>query len=140
MKNSTGWQKLWEGTKGLRQKVWTLTKISNPNIRYLVAILWFVGIYAIFGRIWAIKCSFWSKTVFLGQKVPYYMVHIAFHTELNLQICNYAQKQQIFFAKIANNRLTKILWPFLRSPKGCHPGVWDHVSSFFSLGHKLRKW
>ena len=30
--------KLCEGTKGLRQKVWTRTKISNPNIRYFIKI------------------------------------------------------------------------------------------------------
>ena len=34
-----GWQKLREATKGLRQKVWTRTKILSPNIRYFVAIL-----------------------------------------------------------------------------------------------------
>ena len=52
---------------------------------------------------------FWVK-VFLGQEVHYNMVHIAYHTELNLQICNYAQKQRIcrFVAKLANTRLTKI--------------------------------
>ena len=33
--------------------------------------------------------------MFLGQKVPYYMVHIAYYAELNLQICNYAQKRII---------------------------------------------
>ena len=30
----TGWQKLREGAKGIRQKVWTLTAILSPNIRY----------------------------------------------------------------------------------------------------------
>ena len=39
-----GWQKLCEGTKGLRRKVWTRTKIFSPNIRYVVAILRFVKI------------------------------------------------------------------------------------------------
>ena len=29
------------------------------------------------------------------QEVHYYMVYIAYFTELNLQICNYAQKQRI---------------------------------------------
>ena len=35
----TGWQKLCEGMKGLRRKVWTRTKILSPNIRYIIAIL-----------------------------------------------------------------------------------------------------
>ena len=30
----TGWQKLREGAKGVRRKVWTRTKILTPNIRY----------------------------------------------------------------------------------------------------------
>ena len=32
-----GWQKLCGGTGGLRQKVWTRTKILSPNIRHFVA-------------------------------------------------------------------------------------------------------
>ena len=35
-----------------------------------------------------------SKTVFLGQEMHYYMVCIAYYTELNLQICNNMQKQR----------------------------------------------
>ena len=38
------WQKLCEGTKGLRRKVLIWTKILSPNIRYSVAILRFVAI------------------------------------------------------------------------------------------------
>ena len=33
--------------------------------------------------------------MFLGQEVHYYLVYIAYFTELNLQICDYAQKQRI---------------------------------------------
>ena len=33
--------------------------------------------------------------MFLGQEVHYYMVYIAYYTELILQICNYAQKRRI---------------------------------------------
>ena len=33
--------------------------------------------------------------IFLGQEVYYYMVYNTYHTELNLQICNYAQKRRI---------------------------------------------
>ena len=42
------------------------------------------------------KCLFGSKTVFLGQEVHYYMVYIAYFTELILQICDYAQKGRIW--------------------------------------------
>ena len=41
------------------------------------------------------QCFFGSKTVFLGQEVHYYMVYIAYFTELNLQICNNVQKRGI---------------------------------------------
>ena len=40
------------------------------------------------------KRSYGSKTVFLGQEVHHYMVHIAYYAELNLQLCNYAQKRR----------------------------------------------
>ena len=55
----------------------------------------FVAIYALFEELWAKKVPFWVKTVFLGQEVPYYMVYIAKYIELNLQLCNYAQKRRI---------------------------------------------
>ena len=41
------------------------------------------------------QCLFGSKTVFLGQEVHYFMVNIAYFTELNLQICDYAQKWHV---------------------------------------------
>ena len=66
-----GWQKLCEGAKGLRRKVWTWMKIFSPYISYFVAILRFVAIYALFGNLWTKKCFFGSKTVFLGQEVLY---------------------------------------------------------------------
>ena len=34
--------------------------------------------------------------MFLGQEVHYYMVYIAYFTELILQICDYAQKRRIW--------------------------------------------
>ena len=41
------------------------------------------------------KALLGQKQCFLGKIVPYDMVHIAYYTELNLQICNYAQKRCI---------------------------------------------
>ena len=43
----------------------------------------------------------------LGQEVHYYMVYIAYFTELNLQICDYAQNDA-FVAKKVNTCLTKV--------------------------------
>ena len=77
-----GWQKL--------RKFQALTYASLSSY-----ILRFDVIYALFGNLWAKKRLFSSKTVFLGQEVYYFMVHIAFFTELNLQICNYVQKRRI---------------------------------------------
>ena len=48
----------------------------------------FVAIYALFGDLLAKKVPFWVKKVFLGQGVHYYMVYIAYHTELSLRICS----------------------------------------------------
>ena len=36
-----------------------------------------------------------SKTVLLWQEVHYYMVYTAYYTELNFQICSYAEKRRI---------------------------------------------
>ena len=35
-----------------------------------------------FGDLWAKQVPFWVKTVLLGQEVHYYMVYIAYFTEL----------------------------------------------------------
>ena len=59
-------------------EVWTRTKIVSPNIRYLVAILRFVAIYTLFGRLGAKKCFFGITTVFLGKEVHYHMVYITY--------------------------------------------------------------
>ena len=50
----------------------------------------FVAIYALFGDLWAKKVPFGVKTVHYN-----IMVYIAYFTELDLQICDYAQKRRI---------------------------------------------
>ena len=91
----TNRQKLCESAKGPCRKFWTQTKILNPNIGYFVAISRFVAFYALFGELLTKKVLFGSKTAFLGQEVHYYMVYIAYFTELILQICDYAHKRRI---------------------------------------------
>ena len=68
---------------------------SKPKHTLFYRELRFVAIYALFGDLWAKKVPFGSTTVFLGQEVHYYMVYIAYFTELILQICDYAQKRRI---------------------------------------------
>ena len=47
----------------------------------------FVAIHALFLEIFGQeKVPFWVKTVLLGQEVHYYMVYIAYFTELNSKI------------------------------------------------------
>ena len=41
------------------------------------------------------KSAFWVKKSVFRQEVHYYMVYIAYFIELNLQICDYAQKRRI---------------------------------------------
>ena len=68
-------------------------------ICYFVLISRFVVIYTLCGRLLAKKSVivfFLLKTVFLGQQVHYFMVCIAYKTEINWQIYNYAQKRHIF--------------------------------------------
>ena len=60
----------------------------KPEHMLFCRVLRFVAIYALFGDLWAKKCSFGPKTV---QEVHYYMVYSAYFTELNLKICDYAQ-------------------------------------------------
>ena len=70
--------------------------IQQVRGRYFVAnkdLSRFTHFLEIFGQK---KCLFGSKTVFLGQEVHYYMVYIAYFTELILQICDYAQKRRIW--------------------------------------------
>ena len=73
-----------------------------------------------FGEFWGKKkCFFWSKTVFFVRDVQYFMVYIAYYTELNWQICIYAQKRRICYVNSKYAHDQKFLWPFLPSPNGC---------------------
>ena len=56
-------------------------KKFEPKLTLFCRKLRFVAIYALFGDLWAKKCLFGSKTMFLGQEVHYYMVYIAYFTE-----------------------------------------------------------
>ena len=65
-----------------------------------------------------------QKTVFLGN-VHYYMVFIAYYTELNLQICNYAQKRRICRgnSKYAlDDFFCEHFCPRRKAANFCHPG------------------
>ena len=98
------------------------------------------------------KCLFGSKAVFLGQEVHYYMVHIAYFTELNLRICNYAQKRRICRenCKCAlDENFHGHFCPWWKAAKFCHPVkasiVKEDVMSVIQphekvfLGHKINK-
>ena len=101
-----GWQELCKGTKGLRRKVCTRAKISSPNIRYFVAILRIIAIYACFGRLCA------RTRFFLGQN------SVAWARSAQLQgiYCELFWikncKNNALVAKISNMRLTNFFWPF----------------------------
>ena len=85
----------------------------------------FVAIYALFfGDLWAKKVPFWVKTVLLGQEVHYYMVYIAYFTELNSKIWDYAQKRRICRknCKYAlDKRFHGHFCPRRKPAKSCHP-------------------
>ena len=72
------------------------------------------------------KCLFGSKTVFSldRQEVHYYMVYIAYFTELNLQICDYAQKRRICRENckyVLDENFHGHFCPRRKAAKFCHP-------------------
>ena len=70
------------------------------------------------------KCLFGSKTVFFRQEVHYYMVYIAYFTELNLQICYYAQKRRTYQenSKYARDEIfCGHFCPRRKAANFCHP-------------------
>ena len=116
--------KVARGHGGPRQKVWTRTKILSPNLRYFVANKYlsrFTQFLEIFGQK---KCLFGSKPVFFRQEVHYYMVYIAYFTELNLQICDYTQKRRICCENcqyVLDENLHGHFCPRRKAAKFCHP-------------------
>ena len=88
------------------------------------------GDLRIFWRSVGKKMPFWSKTVFHGQEVHYYMVNIAYFTELNLQIWEYAQKRRICreICKYAlDENFHGHFCPRRKAAKFCHPGLLEYV-------------
>ena len=66
------------------------------------------------------------KFICSAKEVHYYMVYIAYFTELNLQICNYAQKQRICRenCKYAlDESFLGHICPRRKAAKFCHPAV-----------------
>ena len=80
---SAGWQKLWH--EGPSSKSLDSDENFKPKHTLFCRELKFTHFLEIFGQR---KCLFGSKTVFLGQEVHYYMVYIAYFSELILQICD----------------------------------------------------
>ena len=74
--NVPGWQKLCEGTKGLRRKVWTWMNILRPSIRYFVPISdlsWFRCFLEDLGA----KKVFWdNSSISWASCVLWYILHI----------------------------------------------------------------
>ena len=67
--------------------------------------------------------------MFLGQEVHYSMVYIAYFTELNLQIWDYAQKRRIHCenCKYAfEENFHGHFCPRRKAAKFCHPGETQH--------------
>ena len=96
MASKSGCQKLCKSTKGLSRKIWTLTKnLSTIKHTLLCRDIKICRVLCTFRKTWAKQCCLGTTTMFLWQEVHYYMVYIAYHTELKLQICSYAQKRRI---------------------------------------------
>ena len=99
-----------ESAKGLCLKVWTQTKILSPNIRYFVAILRFVAIYARCGRLWAKQFFLGQKQSFLGKWYIWYILRI-----INRCICRENSKyvsDEVFFGHFGARQ---------KAANFCHP-------------------
>ena len=80
--------------------------------------------------------------MFLGQEVHYYMVYIAYFTELILQICDYAQKWRIWRknCKYALDENLHCHFCFRRkAAKFCHPvlDLWSLSTSELGARHYI---
>ena len=78
------------------------------------------------------QCLFGSKTVFLGQEVHYYMVYIAYFTELNSKIWDYAQKRRICRENCnyaLDERFHGHVCPRRKPAKSCHPAHANDVDA-----------
>ena len=65
--------------EGPSPKRWNRRNILSPNIRYFVAIIRFIAIYALFGIYFGKKSAFLGqKQCFLGKKctITWYILHI----------------------------------------------------------------
>ena len=75
--------------------------------------------------------------MFIGQEVHYYMVYIAYFTELSLQICYYAQKRRICCENCnyaLDERFHGHFCPRRKPAKSCHPGRVKNVWTNCPLG------
>ena len=90
---------------------------SGENFKHakFVEILRFVAIYALFGRL--------CQTVFFGvnKSVSWVRIALLYGIYCILHWFKFAntRRNDEVVANIANMRSMKILWPFLRFPKGC---------------------
>ena len=131
----------WQGGRSCAALAKSLDSDENfkPKLTLFCRELRFVGIYVLFGDLWAKKCLFGSNTAFLGQEVHYYIVYIAYFTEFNLQICDYAQKRRI----CRENRKCAFdenfhghFCPRRKAAKFCHPA---HIeTTHFIKGLQLK--
>ena len=80
---------------GPRRKVWTRKKTLSRTHAILSRIKICRDLRNFWRSLGKKSAFLGQKKVFLGQEVLYYMVYIAYFTELILQICDYAQKRRI---------------------------------------------
>ena len=95
----------------------------------------FVAIYALLKIFRQKKYLLGSKTVFLGQEVHYYTVYSAYFTDLDLQICDYAQKQCICRENckcVLDKNFHGHFCPQRKAVKICHPAVTSAKCHYFA--------
>ena len=81
--------------EGPSQKSLISDENFKPQHTHFVPISRFVAIYALFGNLWTKKVFLWVKKSVSWARSALLHGLSSYYTELNFQICNYAQKRRI---------------------------------------------
>ena len=114
------------GHGGPPPKSLVLDENFKPEDTLFCRKLRFAAIYALFGDLWSKKVPFWVKNSVSWARSALLNVYIAYFTELNLQICDFAQKRRICRenCKYAlDERFHGHFCPRRKPAKSCHPGL-----------------
>ena len=108
--------------KGLRQKVWTRTKILSSNICYFIEISWFVANHALFGRLFfGQKQCFWARSALLHINIMHIILNYISKIAIS-ENSDYAP-DEIFYGNFCSRQKAVNFCPSCRFFSLSHPGL-----------------